>query len=404
MSILLFCFVQLVRSFGIFFFFAQFLVFYIRDIRCILIVFCGFRFVIFTMAPRPNLHKVDMVYCYGQANKNSHEAVRLFNLLHPERPVDRTTLRRLIQKFETTFCLKDAPRSGRPRALDEDQQLDILTDFIETPQQSIRQVAEKHDTTNFTVHTVLKSNKFHPYKTQLIHELNEDDFDRRMQFCEIIQNKIAEDPDFVRKICFSDECTFFLNGALNRHNSRYWAPENPHLGRESHTQYPQKINVWAGIFNDQIVGPFFIEDNLNGPLYLQLLQDAVVPRIVEIIEESGEDLDPIFQQDGAPPHYAVQVRTFLDQEFPDSWIGRRGPIEWAPRSPDLSSLDFFLWGHLKSNVYVTKPADIQELKQRIADECRKITPQMLRNVRAAFEMRLYHCQAAMGAQFEHLID
>lgn len=356
------------------------------------------------MAPRPNAEKVDMVFCYGEAKKNLHEAVRLFNDLHPQRPVCRTYLRDLVRKFETTFSVKDAPRSGRPPALDQDQQIDVLTDYLESPQQSIREVAEKHETTTFSVHKVLKTNKFHPYKIKLVHELNEDDFDRRMQFCETMQEKIAEDPYFVKKTCFSDECTFFLNGEVNRHNSRYWSPENPHLAHELYTQFPKKLNVWAGIFNDQIVGPFFIDGNLDGPTYLQLLEDAVIPRVVHLIEEDEEDFDPIFQQDGAPPHYALAVRAYLDYEFPERWIGRRGSIEWPARSPDLSPLDFFLWGHLKSIVYKTPPANLAELRQRIVDECAKITPESLQNVRAGFEMRLYHCQTALGQQFEHLID
>jgi hypothetical protein len=48
-----------------------------------------------------------------------------------------------------------------------------------------------------------------------------------------------------------------------------------------------------------------------------------------------------FQQNGAPPHYGVNVRRFLDNQFERRWIGRRGPMEWPPRSPDLTPLDFF---------------------------------------------------------------
>ncbi|EFN89314.1 hypothetical protein EAI_05291, partial [Harpegnathos saltator] len=62
-----------------------------------------------------------------------------------------------------------------------------------------------------------------------------------------------------------------------------------------------------------------------------------------------------FQQNGVPPHYAIRSREFLNRSFPSRWIGRRGAIEWSARSPDLSPLDFFLWGYLKNKVYATKP-------------------------------------------------
>jgi len=51
-----------------------------------------------------------------------------------------------------------------------------------------------------------------------------------------------------------------------------------------------------------------------------------------------------FQQDGAPVHYARKVRDYLNQVFPDRWIGRRGPLEWAARSPDLTPCRTFFFG------------------------------------------------------------
>ena len=51
-------------------------------------------------------------------------------------------------------------------------------------------------------------------------------------------------------------------------------------------------------------------------------------------------------QDGAPPHYSCFVTDVLNESFPDAWIGRNGPIPLPPRSPDLSTLVFFLWGTL----------------------------------------------------------
>lgn len=48
-----------------------------------------------------------------------------------------------------------------------------------------------------------------------------------------------------------------------------------------------------------------------------------------------------FQQDGAPPHYAVNVRDYLDLTFPEQWVGKRSSLEWPARSPDLSPLYYF---------------------------------------------------------------
>jgi len=53
-------------------------------------------------------------------------------------------------------------------------------------------------------------------------------------------------------------------------------------------------------------------------------------------------------QDGAPPHFSCFVTDVLNEIFPDTWIRRGVPIPWPPRSPDLSPLDFFLWGTLRA--------------------------------------------------------
>ena len=49
-------------------------------------------------------------------------------------------------------------------------------------------------------------------------------------------------------------------------------------------------------------------------------------------------------------------------------MGRAGPIPWPARSPDLSPLDFWLWGYLKNKVHSHSVATLQELRDAIEDE------------------------------------
>jgi hypothetical protein len=46
--------------------------------------------------------------------------------------------------------------------------------------------------------------------------------------------------------------------------------------------------------------------------------------------------------DGAPAHFNLIARRYLNQKLPGWWIGRGGPIAWPPRSPDLTPLEFYL--------------------------------------------------------------
>jgi hypothetical protein len=65
------------------------------------------------------------------------------------------------------------------------------------------------------------------------------------------------------------------------------------------------------------------------------------------------------QHDGALPHFSLIVQAHLNNIYREQWIGRAGPVAWPALSPDLTSLDFFLLGHVKSVMYTT-PADTRE--------------------------------------------
>ena len=59
--------------------------------------------------------------------------------------------------------------------------------------------------------------------------------------------------------------------------------------------------------------------------------------------------------DGAPPHWGLQVRAFLNDKFPERCIGRGGEAACPPRSPDINPLDFFLWGYEKTEAFYGLP-------------------------------------------------
>ncbi|MVN24218.1 hypothetical protein GO639_03455, partial [Staphylococcus aureus] len=216
--------------------------------------------------------------------------------------------------------------------------MQIIGEMVVNPEKFTYSVGNVCEVFPSTVWRLLKRNRYHPYKIKMVHQLTEDDPDRRTEFCEIMTETIARHPIYLHNICFSDECTCFLNGNVHRQNCRYWSDTNPHVFRETHIQYPEKINVWAGILGNHIVGPLFIDQNLTGELYLNMLETTVDPLITEIVEANPNefDMDIVFQQDGAPPHYSRQVRNYLDTTFPGRWIGRRGPTEWPARSPELT--------------------------------------------------------------------
>ncbi|GFT29160.1 uncharacterized protein TNCV_3587681 [Trichonephila clavipes] len=63
----------------------------------------------------------------------------------------------------------------------------------------------------------------------------------------------------------------------------------------------------------------------------------------------------------------TDVRIYLNATFETRWIGRGGPVLWPPRSLNLSSLGYFLWGNLKNLVYATPFDQEEDLVARISE-------------------------------------
>lgn len=77
-----------------------------------------------------------------------------------------------------------------------------------------------------------------------------------------------------------------------------------------------------------------------------------------------------------------------------------GPVTWPPRSPDLTCMDFFLWGMVKCDVYRRSPTTLGDMKERIRQAFGRITPDMLGKVRQSFNNRLDLCLLKNGGHFE----
>lgn len=101
-------------------------------------------------------------------------------------------------------------------------------------------------------------------------------------------------------------------------------------------------------------------------------------------------------------HGRDQYRVDLNMEYGDRWIGRGGPVNWPARSPDLTPLDFFLWGAVKQFVF-KKTCDTEpEMRLRIeaAFNELKTDASVLRRVRANMIKRCNKCLEQEGGHIE----
>src|SRR5215469_7289187 len=186
--------------------------------------------------------------------------------------------------------------------------------------------------------------------------------------------------------------------------TRFWPAENQ---RESHQRplHTAKVSVWCGISKVGIAGPYFFEEEgatvtVTSERYVEMLRNFLRPQFPSLRVNMEEMW---FQQDGATAHTARASMTVVRQMFPQHVVSRFGDVPWPPRSPDLSACDFFLWGYLKSKVYVRKPRTVDDLKVSIREEIATVPQEMLVNVMQNFEERLRTCVRQEGRHLSDII-
>ncbi|GFU84584.1 uncharacterized protein TNCV_1526361 [Trichonephila clavipes] len=203
----------------------------------------------------------------------------------------------------------------------------------------------------------------------------------RRRFVEWAQNEIAVVPDFHKRILFSDEAHFWLNGYVNKQNCRIWSEANPQVYVET-PLHPEKLTVCPRVAEQCDVNI----KSINQP------------------ELNKHDVQELwFQQDGATCHTARATIDLLKDTFGDRLISRFGPVNWPPRSCDLTPLDYFLWGYVKSLVYADKPQTLDHLEDNIRRVIADIRPQMLGKVIENWTSRLDYIRASRGSHMPEII-
>ncbi|GFX87717.1 hypothetical protein TNCV_4304261 [Trichonephila clavipes] len=77
--------------------------------------------------------------------------------------------------------------------------------------------------------------------------IHQNDHQARRRFVQWAQNEIAVVPDFHKRILFSDEAHFWLNGYVNKQNCRIWSEANPQVYVET-PLHPEKLTVWCALW------------------------------------------------------------------------------------------------------------------------------------------------------------
>ncbi|GFW46010.1 putative transposable element [Trichonephila clavipes] len=150
--------------------------------------------------------------------------------------------------------------------------------------------------------------------------------------------------------------------------------------------------------------PYFFKNDeghnvtVNGDRYRTMITNFFIPEL------NNHDVQELwFQQDGATCHTARATIDLLKDTFGDRLISRVGPVNWPPRSCDLTPLDYFPWGYVKSLVYADKPQTLDHLEDNIRRVIADIRPQMLEKVIENWTSRLDYIRASRGSPMPEII-
>lgn len=263
-----------------------------------------------------------------------------------------------------------------------------------------------------SVRKLLKEMKMKPYKVRKSQFLKPIDYVTRTRRCEeFLAVGYANEHDLLPCVIFSDEANFSLDGCVSNKNVYWWTDDRDSIPTDMRVAqkevYSNKITVWAAVnFNFGILGPYVFNGRVDQQNYLHCVIDWFVPLMQERHLDSHSF---IFQQDGARCHTTDHVLHQLNEHF-EQVIGNRATLNecptWPQRSPDLSPLDFWLWGRLLPLVYPLdrpKPHDLVELRQNIDNAFNAIALEEVKRALLSWKGRLQSCINAGGRQFEFLM-
>lgn len=348
-----------------------------------------------------NTDILNLFYIHGECGKILSRTCRTFNERYPNlQPITKGKFRRMESCFLNTGSVKVKKNYTKPIVEVEENEVNVLAYFHAYPRSSIVSASGEMGISSMSIHRILKQHRMHPYKETLVQAFRPGDEQKRVAYCEMILLKIQEDENFLSKVIWSDESKFNREGIVNRRNNHFWARENPHICRTTHFQDRYSFNVFCCLLNDTIMYEIYNE-NLNEQKYLELLRGPVTNFLRTLPPNIRQDC--WYQMDGAPAHNTREVYGQLTEMFEDRWFGSNGPWSWPPRSPELTPLDFYLWGKIKSQVYSTPSDNKQDLLNRVRVAFQRLDRNEIgRATTRETEFRIIKCLEQNGGHIEHL--
>lgn len=300
--------------------------------------------------------------------------------------IGKTTVNRWIKMFKETgeISLKTPPGRDRSKRTNELKKR-IKVHLTRTKKRlSTRKLARINNVSRSTMQRLIKDDLgFKSYVKRVAPKLTDAQKKKRHSFGIWVRKNVTK--SLSRKILFSDEKRFDIDGVYNKQNDRIWAPDRAQAdaagGIHRKTKFPQGVMIWLGACYDGVTRPVIIEKGT-------IDNDRYINEILPIALQDGIELmgkEFIYQQDGAPAHTHHRTQSWCKSHFWDFWPKSR----WPPNSPDINPLDYSIWSELCCQMNWDKIKDKKSLIEQIQAGVKKIRTDVVRRSVDSWTNRIY---------------
>lgn len=297
---------------------------------------------------------------------------RRYRAQYGKSPPSRPCIYSWYKKFSETGCLcpnKSPVVGGRSAtsSVSEETAEKVKNAFAASPDMSTRRASRELGVSPAAIHKIMRSNtnrepRLRRYR-YLVSTPEPEDQNHRIQFVTEIPYQIET---WLDNVIFSGEMNFYLSGEVSRKDLCIFGSDksqsqdlSSEVDKES-----ESVKLFCAISKNKVYGPYFLSQESDF-FYQRLLEESLLPQL----DRDGVPETMMLQVDIPFTQFNDSLRHLLDTRLPEHWIG---PVSdslpaWPQRSPELSPLDFFLWGFVHDYVYDSGPlASVAELRHRIA--------------------------------------
>jgi transposase len=296
----------------------------------------------------------------------------------------RSTIRSVIERFDTSNSTERKKGSGRPRKTTKAQ--DRIIKRIALKKRFLPAIKIGNelnlDVTPRTIRNRLKDAKIMSRVAAKKPFISKANLNKRIAFAKKYKHWTPED---WKKVVFADESSVILRDSSKR---RVWRRNGERFKPDcirGTIKHDKKVMIWGCISSNGAGDLHRIQGILDAAKYKQILIHHLRPSIRRLFSNENECF---FAQDNDPKHSAKIITNYLNN-------CNMNVLEWPAQSPDLNPIEN-VWAELKRRTKERQPSTEEELFQLLKEEWNKLDLPYLTSLYESMPKRCYDVIKSKG--------